>query len=583
MRVIRHLGVAVAVAVAAIVAAAPAASAHAVLLRTDPAPQTTVKKAPSVIRLDFSESVEVSFGAIRVFDVDANRVDSGGLKRAQGGREVQVPVRHLKDGTYTVTWRVVSADGHPVHGGFGFFVGAPSTISPKAVQEEAGAGRLVGWGFGVVRFAWFAALLGLIGAAVVRRWVWTPAVATVGGGTAVGEDDDLAVAAEGFRGRFRRLFPALWAVLFVAGALTIVFEASSVTALKPWSVLARASVLRDALHTAYGRYWLWQMAITVVALVPVWALVRRRRLWRVPPRIWLALFGAAAGGLCFVAALNGHARTLGHPDLGVASVALHLASVGVWAGGLAALVVLAGRSWRALPADRRAPLLRELVPRFSRIAVAAVLVVVATGVVNALLDLASVSDLWRDDYGRVVLAKVAVLLLALVLAARHLWVVPRRLADPASGRRSAASFARTSGVELALLGGAVALAAGLVALVPGKTLALAANGPVNKQRAAGGYTVQLYLDPSTVGANQVHVTFQNAQGLGATEVTQLKLAIAPGASPLQPVDMRLISAGHFAGDTTLARPGSYRVTVDGGGQGVKASTTFTFKLSKKGT
>ena len=65
-------------------------------------------------------------------------------------------------------------------------------------------------------------------------------------------------------------------------------------------------------------------------------------------------------------------------------------------------------------------------------------------------------------------------------------------------------------------------------------------------------------------------------------VTQLKLSLAPAGSPLQPVDMRLISAGHFAGDTALPRAGPYRVTLEGGGAGVKASTTFTFKLIKKG-
>ena len=47
--------------------------------------------------------------------------------------------------------------------------------------------------------------------------------------------------------------------------------------------------------------------------------------------------------------------------------------------------------------------------------------------------------------------------------------------------------------------------------------------------------------------------------------------------------MRLISAGHFAGDVTLPRAGPYRATLEGGGTGLKASTTFTFKLFKKGT
>src|SRR3954468_14734179 len=176
MSVLRRLGVAGAVVVAVLVVAVPAASAHAVLLRTDPSPQTTVKNPPTSVTLVYSEPVEVSFGAVRVFDVEAHRVDTGAISRAQGNREVVVPVRPLKDGTYTVTWRVVSADGHAVHGGFTFYVGAPSTISAKAVTQDKGAGRVVGWGFGTLRFLWFAALIGLIGTAVVRRWVWTPAV-----------------------------------------------------------------------------------------------------------------------------------------------------------------------------------------------------------------------------------------------------------------------------------------------------------------------------------------------------------------------------------------------------------------------
>src|SRR5438270_9796641 len=303
-----------AVVVAALVVAASPASAHAVLLATDPSPQTTVKQAPSSVKLEFSEAVEVSFGAVRVFDIDANRVDTGTISRAQGNREVKVPVRPLKDGTYTVTWRVVSADGHPVHGGFTFYIGAPSSISAKQVAEDTGAGRVVGWGFGVVRFLWFASLLGLVGAAVVRLLVWTPAVRALG----LSESD----TAEGFRRRFARVFPTLWVVLLVAGALSVVFETASISGFSLWRS-ARPSVVSSTLDTAFGRYWQWEMAITVLLLLPVIALVRRRPLWGVGPRVWLSFFAAGAAGLCVVAALNSHARTLGHATLGVSSLAVH--------------------------------------------------------------------------------------------------------------------------------------------------------------------------------------------------------------------------------------------------------------------
>ncbi|MCU1448089.1 MAG: copper resistance protein CopC [Acidimicrobiales bacterium] len=571
MSVLRRLVVGVAVVVAGLAVTAPAASAHAVLLRTDPSPQTTVKSSPADVRLVFSESVEVSFGAIRVFDVDATRVDVGQIRRVQGNREVLVPVRHLKDGTYTVTWRVVSADGHPVHGGFSFYVGAPSTISARSVAEDVGAGRVVGWGFGVVRFAWFAALLGLVGAAVVRLWVWTPCVRELD----LTESD----AAEGFRHRFARAFPAMWVVLLVAGALSLVFETASVSGLSLLSSF-RPSVLATTIHTAFGGYWVAEMVITALMLVPVAGLVRRRRLWHVSPHVWLALFAVGAAGLAVIAGLDSHARTLGHPALGVPSIAVHLAAVGVWVGGLASLVLLAGLGWRRLPVDQRGPLLRRLVPRFSRVAIVAVAVVVLTGTLNAILDLAKVSDLWSTTYGRVVLAKVVVLVLALGLAARHRFVTPKRLDDPAAAQAGARSFARTSAVELGLLALAVALASALVALVPGKTLALAANGPVNLERPAGAYTVQLFIDQTAV-PNQVHVTFVNGQGLGAAEVANVTVSLTPSGQPSRPLESRLISPGHFVADTPALAAGDYRVDVRAGG-GVEAATTFNVRLSKKG-
>ncbi|HEV7684971.1 MAG TPA: copper resistance protein CopC, partial [Acidimicrobiia bacterium] len=80
-----------ALVLAIMVSTARPASAHAVLLRTDPSPQTTVKTRPSAVRLDFSEAVEVAFGAVRVFDVDGRRVDKGKIETAQGRREVVVP------------------------------------------------------------------------------------------------------------------------------------------------------------------------------------------------------------------------------------------------------------------------------------------------------------------------------------------------------------------------------------------------------------------------------------------------------------------------------------------------------------
>ena len=295
--------------------------------------------------------------------------------------------------------------------------------------------------------------------------------------------------------------------------------------------------------------------------------------------MWIAAGGLVAAAVSVTSALSGHARTLGHPVLGVTSLAVHLLAVGVWVGGLATLLVMGGSAWRHITPERRVQLVRALVPRFSRVAVVAVLLVVATGTINAIADLASVSDLWKVTYGKVVLAKIIVLCIALALAARHLRRVPRQL--EAAGPPAVRSFQRSAAAELAALTAAVALAAGLVALVPGKSLALAAQGPVNIERRAGGYTMQLFLDPSRVGANQVHVTFVDPQGLGAAEIANADATLTGPTGRPKSLALRLISPGHFVGDATLPVVGRYQLHVIAPTGATRLDVQTSFRLTAR--
>lgn len=563
--------VAVFIGLGLIVAWAQPAAAHAVLLRSDPSPQSTVSDPPNSVRLEFSEPVETAFGAVRVYDVDGKRVDRGQVRRAQGGVLVEAPVGSLRDGTYTVTWRVVSGDAHRLTGGFAFYVGAPSTISPVSIADEGGTTRVVGWGFGVVRFAWFSALILLIGFVVARRFVWTPAMHAAG----LADSPGAALV----RDRFRRMLLAAWAVLLVAGVASIVFQAASISGLS-LTEAAAPSVIDQVLDTTYGRAWLVQLPLAVLALVPLLALTQRRSVIPGRPAAWLAALGLLLVGLAGTAAVSGHARTDSNPLLAETSLIVHLVAVGCWVGGLAALVVLAGRGWRGLPSDQRPMLLRELIRRFTRVALVAVAIVAATGTVNAVMGMAGLSDLWDTTYGRVVSAKVVLLFLAVVLASRHRRSTPRRLAGDDPGR-AVRSFRRTSVLELVILISAVALAASLVALVPGRSLALAEKGPVTRERSAGPYRVQLLIDPSSVGENSVHVTYVTKAGLAAGEVTNTTVRLASGSGPAKPVEMRLIAPGHFAGEITFPSAGRYRLTAESPVEGSTASAQFTFSITRR--
>src|SRR5947209_3243567 len=108
-----------------VVLLATPAFAHATLLQTTPAASQVLTTSPKTIQLRFNEAVEVDAQSVRVFDQKSNRVDTGAPTTS--GDSVDVEVRDkLGDGSYVVTWRVISADSHPVQGAFAFQVGVSS-------------------------------------------------------------------------------------------------------------------------------------------------------------------------------------------------------------------------------------------------------------------------------------------------------------------------------------------------------------------------------------------------------------------------------------------------------------------------
>jgi methionine-rich copper-binding protein CopC len=110
-------------AAALVLASVVTAHAHAQLERADPRVGSTVSAAPSALTLNFSEGVEPAFSTVQVTDASGRRVDAGKPRVDKGNpRQVQVPLKALPPGQYTVHWRVLSADTHKTEGSFGFEV-----------------------------------------------------------------------------------------------------------------------------------------------------------------------------------------------------------------------------------------------------------------------------------------------------------------------------------------------------------------------------------------------------------------------------------------------------------------------------
>jgi methionine-rich copper-binding protein CopC len=177
-----------------------AASAHARLEGTEPPEGAVVKAEPSAVIFGFDEPVEGNFGAVRVYDAGGERVDEGDAFHPDGeGPKLGVHLKPgLPDGSYTATYRVVSADGHIVSSGYVFSIGKAGRAPTQTVGEMiggAGNGRVTEVAYGLARGLEYTAIALAVGGVAFLFFCWLPTLGAAG----VGEE-----SRRGRRGRLRQ-------------------------------------------------------------------------------------------------------------------------------------------------------------------------------------------------------------------------------------------------------------------------------------------------------------------------------------------------------------------------------------------
>jgi copper transport protein len=526
----RSIAAALAVALLALVLPA-AASAHAVLVRSVPSNDSVLQREPDEVRLIFSEPIETAFGSIRVYDAAARRVDDGQTHRPDV-RTVSAGVAGpLVGGTYTVTWRVISADSHPVHGAFVFHVKAPGA-QPGGIAESLNEGTpdSVRVGLDVARFLDFALLLLLAGGAGALLWA-------------------LASAPGAVRNRLASVLAVAAVALAVVAVTGIFFEGASAAGFTIGEAV-RWSVFRGVLDTRFGKVWLGQ-AVAAVVLAALAFLLRRRA-----DRVAATATAGLAVALLVTPGLSGHARTTG----GTAMVAdfIHLTAAATWTGGLVFLVL--GLVWAV---EDRWALASRAVPRFSTLAVVSVAALVAAGVVNAYLQVRAWRGLWETTYGLLLLSKIGLVLPLLLLGAyNNRYAVPRLrlgIASVVEQRR----FLRIAGLEVALMITIVAVTAVLVAEPPAKA-SVAPKGPYATEAQLGPLDLNLVVDPARAGRNAIHLYLLDRNGRPA-DVAEADLSVTLPSREIGPLRFaaRRLAPGHYAVyGANLALPGDWQLRLD---------------------
>ena len=441
--------------------------------------------------MTYDEAVAPKFAVISVTDARGQQETTASPAALPSDPDtIAVPVRHLPEGWYLVYWRVISADGHPVRGAFTFAVGpnpgpAPQFVIPS-LSESAATPQLV-----ATRWLVFISMLLAVGLFAMRAVIARPVA---------------AVAAPALRTVSIALGVALAVALIAIPVYVLVATAGF--AQRPWTDLgATVPVVRDSnLGRSFGDLEVVLALFAAAAAAALWVDdgTRRQR----STAALLALTGAllAAAAAMAVPGLAGHAAQTSPAALSLVFDWTHLVAAGTWLGGLAGLLILGVRT----AGDGRLEVLGRVVPRFSRVAVVSVLLVIASGVGASIVHLPTLSSLWQTSYGQAILVKVALLAAALVAGGiNNARTTPRLRAalerrDRGLAESGARLLRRTVRVEVALVSATVLAAMVLSSLPPpakalaevGQADAHVGPGAVDQTFHHGSYTVDVHVDPN---------------------------------------------------------------------------------------
>ena len=338
-----------------------AASAHATLVRSEPADGAILDQAPQRLVLTFNEPVSPL--VLRLIAADGTATPLDGVTLADQTVTVDLPPA-LGDGGYVASWRVVSGDGHPIGGSVVFSVGDAGAAAARPADDAPD--RPLEAAIVVVRTLVYAGLFVGVGGMFFAAFLAAPPKAAM------------------------RAIVAALAITPVALFISIGLQGLDALGLTIGSI-AEAPPWRAGFATSYGTAALIAVFAALAALVGLGAQPRARKA--------LAALSLAALGVAFAA--TGHASAAAPQWLMRPAVFIHTTGVAVWAGALLPLAfLLLGRD------DGHGA---AALARFSRVIPYAVVPLVAAGIVLAVIQVGTPEALVNTAYGLVLLAKGALL------------------------------------------------------------------------------------------------------------------------------------------------------------------------------
>lgn len=382
-----------------------AAWAHAALVGSQPSEGATLAEAPAALRLSFNEPVSPLI--VRLIGPTGEAVTPAVKAENSTLTITPPPLRH---GTHVLSWRVISADGHPVGGAVTFSIGAPSASPALGALDTDPAVKVAIW--------------------TTRLLIYLGLFVGVGGASFIA----LIAQSRPLPGRTEGWVAGAMLGGLIASIASLGLQGLDALAL-PLTQFRRPEAWTSGLATSYG----WTALTAVAALLLGLAAIRTAK-----PAVARLCAACALAGVGGALALSGHAATAGLAPLSRPAVFLHGVAIAFWIGSLIPLLAIVRNRDRG---DGE-------LARFSTLIPVPLAVLIATGCYLAWAQLDRPDALWTTGYGEVLAGKLAAVLVLLGLAAANRFVLVPRLAarGSASATPLAAAMATESVIAFAILG-----------------------------------------------------------------------------------------------------------------------------------
>ncbi|WP_411348761.1 copper resistance CopC/CopD family protein [Paenibacillus sp. WLX2291] len=487
-------------------------SAHASVTQSTPAQNEVLTQSPKQLKIKFNEDIQRAYYGMTLMNSEGQSIDgiTARVDENDGTTMLADVSQTLPSDVYTLSWKAISGDGHPVEGVIIFQLGDGAGKSLKeATQVSLDDSKPLSPLLIVARWLQYAAQAIVLGLLCLSLFLMPPA----------------------YRQQMAWMNESRYHLLLLGGAVLALIALVAQLPLRiSWTADVPLSAIggqfSDTFNgTVFGKVWILQTIAAVIVLICV--LLQSLRRWSQGIRNLLGMIAFALIALGLLAkAFDGHAFAEQYAVLAVAADYIHLLSALIWSGALLALALFLPRIVNGIEGEQRRMLYWGIIRRFSWWAIASVAALLVTGMYGSLLYLPTWSALFNTGYGLTLLSKMLLFLVMVAFGGMNY----------VKGRKQEGEIGKDMVWEVLTGFVILVLAAILVHLSPYAAPLGNSGTPRGVQtqvQQVDGYDISLKVPPSRMGMNTFTVTVKDQQGKPVDveqiilQLQHLDMAMAP--------------------------------------------------------